>query len=67
MKNPENQTNDPESAKRLTPGEKLAVAQGLRDTAWELTAAGVRMRYPDLAESEVQERVREIFLRVVTA
>lgn len=50
--------------RRLTPGEKLAVAHQLRETAWELAAAGVRLRHPELTEDEVQALVREIFLRV---
>ena len=54
-----------EIVRRLTPEQKLAVALQLRDTAWQLAAAGVRLRHPELPENEVQARVREIFLRVV--
>ena len=46
--------------------QKLAVARQLRQTAWELAAAGVRMRHPDLPEADVQARVRHLFLRTVT-
>ena len=49
----------------MTPDAKLAVANGLRETAWELTAAGVRLREPHLDEEAVQQRVRDIFLRAV--
>jgi len=61
-------TSDPHAnaLKRMTPNAKLAVANGLRETAWQLTAAGVRLREPDLGEEEVQRRVRDIFLRVVS-
>ena len=54
-----------EIVRRLTPEQKLAVALQLRDTAWQLAAAGVRLCHPELPENEVQARVREIFLRVV--
>lgn len=52
-----------EILRRLTPAEKLATAQRLRETAWELTAAGVRLREPHFTEQQVQDRVREIFHR----
>jgi hypothetical protein len=47
----------------MTPSEKLATAYALRQTAWELAAAGVRLRNPGLGEEEVEIQVREIFLR----
>ncbi|MGH7461287.1 MAG: hypothetical protein ACREMA_09700 [Longimicrobiales bacterium] len=49
--------------RRLTPAEKLRVAFQLRETAWQLTAAGVRLRQPELDDAAVEDRVREIFLR----
>jgi len=59
---------DPQLAalRALTPAQKLAVAHQLRLTAWELAAAGERLRHPGLSEAEVQERVRRTFLRAVT-
>ena len=61
-------SSDPylDALRRMTPEQKLAVAHRLRETAWELAAAGVRMREPELAEDAVQERVRRLFLRAVT-
>ncbi len=53
--------------RRLTPAEKLSIAYGLRETAWELAGAGVRMRHPELSQAEVEDRVREIFLRATTS
>ncbi len=50
----------------LSPEQKFAVAHQLRETAWELVSAGVRMRHPELSEAEVQAKVRMIFLRAVT-
>lgn len=55
-----------DALKRMTPDAKLAVSNGLRETAWDLTAAGVRLREPELDEEAVQQRVRDIFLRVIT-
>jgi len=55
-----------DALKRMTPDAKMAVANALRETAWELTAAGIRLREPGLEEEEVQKRVRDIFLRVVS-
>jgi hypothetical protein len=47
----------------LSPDQKFAIANGLRRTAWELAAAGVRLREPALSEDDVQARVRDQFLR----
>jgi len=46
----------------LSAEQKLAVARQLRQTAWELVRAGVRMREPGLGDEAVEERVRRIFL-----
>ena len=51
-----------EALRAMTPERRLQVAQQLRQTAWELKAAGIRMQNPELSEAEVQARVREIFL-----
>ena len=61
-------SDDPYAAilRRLAPVDKLAVAHSLWETAWSVTAAGVRMREPSLAEDEITARVRAIFLRAVT-
>jgi hypothetical protein len=52
--------------RRLTPAEKLRVAFELRETAWQLTAAGVRLREPHSNDAGIEDRVREIFLRAAT-
>ena len=54
-----------EVLRQMTATDKLAVSRQLRETAWELVGAGVRMREPSLPESAVQERIRAVFLRVV--
>lgn len=43
--------------------QKLDILWHLRLDAWALYAAGVRMREPLLPEAEVQQRVRQLFLR----
>jgi hypothetical protein len=55
-----------EIIRALTPERKLQVARGLRGTAWELTASGVRRRHPTWSEHQVEEEVRAIFRRVGT-
>jgi len=51
-----------EAAAAMTVERKLEVARGLRDLAWEMKAAAIRSGSPDVPESGVQERVREVFL-----
>lgn len=48
--------------RRMDAGRKLEIMQVLWKQAWTLKAVGVRMQYPDLTETEVTERVRQIFL-----
>ena len=43
--------------------QKLDILWHLRLDAWALSAAGVRWREPLLPEAEVQQRVRQLFLR----
>lgn len=51
-----------DAIQRMTPAQKIAVAEELWRTAWELKVAGVRMQHPEFGEEEVQRMVREIFL-----
>lgn len=50
--------------KAMSPERKLLVSEALRNSAWELKAAWIRSRNPDLSPLEVQQRVRQIFLDV---
>lgn len=52
--------------RRLPPDQKYAVARQLRMTAWELAAAGLRLRHPELPEEAIQARVRALFLRAAS-
>jgi hypothetical protein len=47
--------------RRMTAEEKLRRSQALRDSAWELKAAWIRVSRPDLGERAVQKIVRRIF------
>lgn len=51
---------DTETLRRMTPGEKLAVMHGLIRQAWELKAAVIRAREPDLPQPEVRARAWEL-------
>lgn len=47
---------DTEIVRRMSPEEKLAVMHGLIRQAWELKAAVIRSREPELSEDEVRRR-----------
>lgn len=51
-----------ESLKRLSPAEKLILAQQLRQTAFEWKTAYVRRLNPDWSDERVREKVKEAFL-----
>lgn len=48
----------------MSPARKLELAGELRTLAWQLTALGLRVRHPDLAEPEIERLTREAFGRV---
>ncbi len=50
----------------MSPAQKYAQLMMLRRTAWELKAAFVRDKHPELSEAEVQARVAEIFIHATT-
>ncbi len=47
-----------ELLRRMKPAQKLAVMGSLIRQAYELKAAGLRARWPDLSEDEVRARAR---------
>jgi hypothetical protein len=55
-----------DAIRALSVEERLRVAESLRAFAWELQASVIAERHPELSPSEVVERVREAFRRVVT-
>jgi hypothetical protein len=50
----------------MTPGRRWEQFLSLRATAWKLKRAGIRSLYPDLPEPEIENMVREYFLRAKT-
>ena len=46
--------------RRMTPAEKLAVMTGLIRQAYELKAAAIRARWPELSEADVHARTRTL-------
>lgn len=46
----------------MTPAQRWEQAVKLRQNAWALKAAGLRMQHPDWDEARVQAEVRRIFL-----
>ena len=52
--------------RNMTPSQKLAEVQKLRDLAWAIKAAAIREKHPGWEEEKVQEEVRKIFLYAVT-
>ena len=50
----------------FTPEQKWAEVKKLRKMAWDLKSASVRASHPDWSESQVNSRVREIFLYATT-
>ena len=46
--------------RHMSPGQKLAVMHALIRQAFELKAAVVRARWPELSDAEVRERTRAL-------
>jgi hypothetical protein len=51
---------DLEILRRMTPDRKLAVMTSLIRQAFELKAAWLRARSPELSEEEIEARAREL-------
>jgi hypothetical protein len=49
-----------DALRHMSPAQKLAVMHALIRQAFELKAAAVRDRWPDLSEPEVRERTRAL-------
>jgi hypothetical protein len=52
--------------RKMTFAQKWEQACGLRETAWKIKAAGVRLKHPDWNEKQVEAEVRKIFLYATT-
>lgn len=49
--------------RQMSPDEKLALADGIWDLAWDAVKAGVRHRHPALDEASVNATARDVFRR----
>ena len=56
-----------ERCRAMSAEEKLRTAFNLRATAWELKAAYIRSRNPELSDAAVQDRVRAAFARDISS
>ena len=46
--------------REMSPSEKLALADGIWDLAWDATKAGVRLRNPALDDAGVEAQARRL-------
>jgi len=51
-----------ELIRRMSPGRRLEIAQGLYRTAWQLKEAGLRRQYPDWSDDEIRAKCRRVFV-----
>lgn len=66
LKDEETTPEQYEAYRRMTPGERLEMAEQLYWTARELKAAGLRHQHPDWSEEEVAREVTRIFTHART-
>ncbi len=52
-----------ERYRRMTPNQKLAIADDIWRLSWEAVRAGVRLRHPTFDEATVDAHARVIFRR----
>ncbi len=55
-----------EILRRMTGLERIMAAEKLRKTAWELKRVKVSNDHPDWTDEQVENKVKEIFIRAVT-
>jgi hypothetical protein len=51
------------AVRALSLEQKLRISEGLRALAWRRVAGTVRRAHPQWSDDEVQQQVREVFLR----
>jgi len=51
-----------ELIKKMTPCQRLEIANDLYVTAWELKKAGLKRQHPDWSDVAIEKRTRWIFL-----
>ena len=48
--------------RKMSMGQKLAIAQDLYWTAWEVKKSGLKQQYPEWNDEKLNKKVREAFL-----
>jgi hypothetical protein len=48
--------------RKMTPGQRLAIAQELYQTAWEIKKSALKALHPDWTDEEILQRTRRIFV-----
>ena len=48
--------------RKMPPAKKLAIAEDLYWTAWELKKSGFKNQHPELSDEMLNKKVREAFL-----
>ncbi len=61
MDDPRAVTAQLDAIRALSVEDRLRIADSLRTFAWQLKAAVIAQRHPELSEAEVRARVREAF------
>lgn len=51
-----------EIIRKMTPTQRLAIADKLYQTAWEIKKSGLKALHPDWTEEEIVKRTRRIFV-----
>lgn len=51
---------------QMSMAQKWAEANRLREIAWELKSAAIRLKHPDWGQEQVQSEVKKIFLYATT-
>jgi hypothetical protein len=51
-----------EMIRAMSPGRRLAVAQELYETAWQLKLAGLRREHPERSDEVILAQARRVFL-----
>jgi hypothetical protein len=52
-----------EAVRALSLEQKLRISEGLRALAWRRVAGTIRGAHPEWSDAEVEQQVREVFLR----
>lgn len=51
-----------EIIRKMTPAQRLGIAQELYQTAWEIKKSGIKAMHPDWSEEKIGAHTRRIFV-----